>query len=37
MAEPSAEATYEQDLPNQERVLLVDDDKSFLEVMAFLL
>jgi DNA-binding NtrC family response regulator len=33
MADPEASA----ELPNQERVLLVDDDKSFLEVMAFLL
>jgi two-component system NtrC family response regulator len=37
MAESASDTTPEQDLPNQERVLLVDDDESFLEVMAFLL
>jgi DNA-binding NtrC family response regulator len=37
MAEPSSETSQEQALPGQERVLLVDDDQSFLEVMAFLL
>jgi two-component system NtrC family response regulator len=37
MAEPASETTQEQALPVQERVLLVDDDRSFLEVMAFLL
>lgn len=31
------EIPVEQDLPIEERVLLVDDDESFLEVMAFLL
>jgi DNA-binding NtrC family response regulator len=37
MAEGISDPTQEQDFSNQERVLLADDDQSFLEVMAFLL
>ena len=37
MPESAADASPEQELPAEERVLLVDDDESFLEVMAFLL
>jgi len=34
---PESDIAQEQDFPVHERVLLVDDDESFLEVMAFLL
>jgi DNA-binding NtrC family response regulator len=37
MTDSVDDTPQEQDLPQDERVLLVDDDQSFLEVMAFLL